>query len=112
MDYENYLELYEAVYFFNRINCCVDNKVPRLINQAEIKRLGINESIYKAIMRILVVNNLLDYDGSYFVMTNENIEKHRYILDNIINKDPNKQYTGLFDKAINESQFFFTPLVS
>lgn len=107
MDYENYMELYEAVYFFNRINCCVENKVPRLISQEEIKRLGINESIYKAIMRILVVNNLLDYDGNYFVMTNENIEKHRYILDNIINKDPNKQYTAFFDKAINESQFFF-----
>jgi len=39
-------------------------------------------------------------------MTNENIEKHRYILDNIINKNSNKQYTEFFNKAINESQFF------
>jgi len=106
MDYENYMELYEAVYFFNKINCSVDNKIPQLINKEEIKRLGINESIYKAIMRILVVNNLLDYDGSCFVMTNENKEKHRDILENIINKDPYKQYTELFNKAINEAQFF------
>lgn len=107
MYYENYIELYEAVYLFNRINCFGDNKVPRLIKQEEIKKSSINESIYMAIMRILVVNNLIDYEGNYFVMTNENIEKHRYILDNVINKDPNKQYTGFFNKAINESQFFF-----
>jgi 2-polyprenyl-3-methyl-5-hydroxy-6-metoxy-1,4-benzoquinol methylase len=110
MDYENYIELYETVYFFNRINCCVDNKLPQPINKENIKRLkrlGINESIYKAILRILVVNNLLDYDGSCFMITNENIEKHRYILDNIINKDQNKQYTELFNKAINEFQYFF-----
>ena len=58
-------------------------------------------------LRILVVNNLLDYQGNSFVITNENIEKQRDILDNIINKDPNKQYTELYNKAINESQFFF-----
>jgi ubiquinone/menaquinone biosynthesis C-methylase UbiE len=102
MDY-----IYEAVYFFNRINCCVDNKAPQLINQEEIKRLGINESIYKAMMRILVVNNLLDYDGSCFVMTNEHNEKHRYILDNIINKNQNNHYKEMFNKAVNEFGFFF-----
>lgn len=107
MHYENYIELYEAIYFFNRINCCVDNKLLQPFNTEDIKRLGINESIYKAILRILVVNNLLDYNGNCFMITNENIEKHQYILDNIINKDPNKQYTELFNKAINESQFFF-----
>ena len=46
MNYENYIELYEAVYFFNRINCCVGNKLPQLMNKEDIKRLGINESIY------------------------------------------------------------------
>lgn len=107
MDYDNYIELYEAIYFFNRINCCVDNKLPQLISKEEIKRLGLNESIYKAIIRILVVNNLLDYDGSCYVITNENKEKHRYILDNIINKNQNKHYTELFKKAVNEFQFFF-----
>ena len=110
MDYENYMELYEAVYFFNRINACFDNKSPKLINTAEIKKLGLNESIYKAIIKILVVNNLLDYDGSSFVITNENKEKHRYILDNIINKNQNKHYTEMFNKAVNEFQFFFDSL--
>ncbi|MBI9014661.1 MAG: methyltransferase [Clostridiales bacterium] len=107
MNYENYMELYEAVYFFDRINCCIDNKFLQPINKEDIERLGINESVYNAILRILVVNNLLDYDGSSFMITKENMEKHQHILDNIINKDPNKQYTELFNKAINESQFFF-----
>lgn len=107
MHYENYIELYEAVYFFNRINCCIDQKLPQPIVIDDFIRLGINESIYKAILRILVVNNLLDHDENGFMITDENIKKHRYILDNIINKDPNKQYTELFNKAINESQFFF-----
>jgi 2-polyprenyl-3-methyl-5-hydroxy-6-metoxy-1,4-benzoquinol methylase len=97
IDYENYMELYEAVYFFNRINCCKE----------DIKKLGINESIYKAVIRILVVNNLLDYDGSCFVITNENKEKHQHILDDIINKNQDNHYKEMFDKAINESQFFF-----
>ena len=104
MDYIN--NIYEAVYFFNRIDCCVDNKAPQLISKEEIKRLGINESVYKAIMRILVVNNLLDYDGSCFVMTNEYNEKHRYILDKI-KKNRNFNYKELFNKAVNEFQFFF-----
>lgn len=107
MDYENCMELYEAVYFFNRINCCVDIKLPQLINKEATKRLGIDESIYKAIMRILVVNNLLDYDGGCFVMTNENKEKHKYILDNRINRNQNKHYKEMFNKAVSEFRFFF-----
>lgn len=93
--------------FFDRINCCVDNKIPQPINKEDLKILGLNESIYKSIIRILVANNLLDYDGSCFVITNENREKQRYILDNIINKNRNKHYTKMFSKAVNEFQFFF-----
>jgi 2-polyprenyl-3-methyl-5-hydroxy-6-metoxy-1,4-benzoquinol methylase len=107
MDYESYMELYEAVYFFDKMNGCVDYKVPQSINQEKINRLGINESIYKAMMRILVVNNLIDYDGSCFVLTNENIKQLQHIRGNIMNKDPNKQYVELYNKAMNESQFFF-----
>lgn len=110
MDYDNYLELYEAVYFFNRINACVDNKSPKLINKEEIKKSGLNESIYKAILRILVVNKLLDHDERGFVLTNENKEKHRHILDNIISKSQNEHYAEMFNKAINEFQFFFDSL--
>ncbi len=99
MDYESYMQLYEAVYFFDRINCCID--------QDEIKEFGLNESIYKAIIRILVVNDLLYFDGSSFVMTDEHKARHRYILDNIINKTQNKHYADMFNKAVNSSQFFF-----
>ena len=83
MDHENYIELYEAVYFFYRINSCGDNKS------------GINENVYKAVMRILAVNDLLDDD-----------EKRQYILDNIISKKI-EHYTEFFNKAVNEHQFFF-----
>jgi len=107
MDYENYMELYEAVYFFNRINCCVDDKLPQQLSEQEIKNLGINESTYTAIMRILVVNNMLDYDGCSFVVTNENKEKHQHILDNVINKNQDIHYPEMFNKAVNEGQFFF-----
>jgi len=107
MDYENYMELYETVYFFNKMNCSVDHTVPKLISLEEAERLGIHESIYQAVMRILVASRLLEYDGNCFVMTNEQMEKYRYILDNLIHKDPYKQYPELYNKAMNESQFFF-----
>ncbi|MCL2772641.1 MAG: hypothetical protein FWD71_04750 [Oscillospiraceae bacterium] len=106
MDYENYIELYEAVYFFDRINCFGYNKIPLQINSQEIEKLGISESIYKAVIRILAVNKLLDWNGNYFVLTNENKEKYQYILDNIINKKI-KHYTEMFDKAVDESKYFF-----
>ena len=100
MDYENYMELYESVYFFNRIQIhrCNDNDLDNKL---------LDESIYKAVTRILVVNKLLDYNGSTFVMTNEHKEKHRYILENIINKTQNEHYAKMFSKAMSESQFFF-----
>lgn len=107
MEYENYMELYEAIYFFNRIYGCIDNKSPKLKYNEEIKRLGINESTYKAMIRILVVNDLLDYEGYCYKITNENKEKYQYILENIINKNKDNRYTQLFEKAINKFQFFF-----
>lgn len=100
-----YTELYEAVYFFDRIYGGIDNKLPQRIN--EDKNSGLNESIHKAVIKILVVNNLIDYDGSCLVLTDENIKKHRHILDNIINKNQMKHYTEMYNKALNESHFFF-----
>ena len=101
-DYENYMELYEAVYFFDRINYCT--------NYEKTKALGISEGAYQAAARILVVNKLLDYDGSCFVLTDENKEQLQHILDSIINKNQNKHYAEFFDKAISNSQFFFNSI--
>ena len=106
MDYENYMELYEAVYFFNRIDCCVDNRLPLLIGKKEIERLGIDENIYKAVMRILVVNHLLGYDGTGYILSNDHKARHLHILETIISEKI-RHYTEMFDKAINEFQFFF-----
>ncbi|QEH69418.1 methyltransferase [Cellulosilyticum sp. WCF-2] len=107
MDYENYMELYEAIYFFSRLDCCIDNRLPKQLIEDKMKKLGLNESIYKAIIRILMVNNLLDYDGRCFVLTNENKAKYLHILNNIISKNQDDHYSALFNKGINESQFFF-----
>jgi len=79
MDYENYMELYEAVYFYGK--------------------RGLSETVRKAVYRILVVNGLLDSDGN---LSDEYYE----ILDNIVGRN-DKHYRELFDKAVNESQFFF-----
>jgi len=99
--------LYEAVYFFDKINGCVDHKIQSQLNQEEMNGLGINESIYKAMMRILVVNNLLDYDGSCFVMTKEQNKNYRDIMYEINSKNKNNHYKELFHKAVNDDQFFF-----
>lgn len=101
------MELYEAIYFFNRINWSSGNKLPKQLTKEEMNRLGLNESIYTAIIRILIVNNLLDYDGSCFVLTNENKDKHQHILDNIISKKPDNHYSELFNKGVDQYQFFF-----
>ncbi len=110
MNYENYIELYEAVYFFSRINCTDSNPMIQLFDKEEIGELGLNESIYKSVLRILVANNLLDYNGSSYTLSSNNIEKQQHIIENIINKDPNKQYEEFFNKATNETQFFFDSL--
>lgn len=107
MNYENYIELYEAVYLFNKINGCEVQKFSQPLNKAEILGFGINESIYKAILRILVVNNLLEFNGQNFVLTDENMEALQDILETIINKDPYKQYTAFYNKAVDASQYFF-----
>ena len=79
MDYENYMELYEAVYFYGKN--------------------GLSETVRKAVIRILVVNGLLDMDG--------NLSAEYYeILDNITGRN-DKHYEELLAKATNESQFFF-----
>jgi len=106
MDYENYMELYEAVYLFSKINCHTGYKLPLVLNDEENKRLGINESIYSAIMKILVVNNLLSYNGDCYVLTAENQEKQRHMLDNIISKKIS-HYTQFYNKAVDKSRFFF-----
>jgi len=107
MNYENYIELYEAIYFFNRINSSEFNQVIQPSEKEKISNLGLNESIYKSVLRILVVNNLLDYSDGYYILSDNNIKEQLHILENIINKDPNKQFEELFRKATNETQFFF-----
>ena len=112
MNYENYMELYEAVYFFHRIYSGQENTSIAKLNitykllQPEIEKTGLTESVHKAVMRILVACNLLEYDGSNYVLDDENKQKHHHILNNIINRKL-KHYLGLYEKAITKHQFFF-----
>jgi len=112
MNYENYIELYEAVYFFHRIYGDTENApIAKLYSafklpQPEIEKTGINESVHKATMRILIACNLLDYDGCYYVLTSANKKRHRHIFDNMISKKT-EHYTSLFNKAITKHHFFF-----
>ncbi|GAB6109460.1 methyltransferase [Fusibacter bizertensis] len=107
MNYENYIELYEAVYLFYRFNKSVGRKLPKLLSPDEIISSGVDDSIYHALLKILVVNKLLKHDGVSFKMTQGNQKKIQHILENIIKKDPHKQYTIFYDKAINASHYFF-----
>lgn len=107
MNYDNYIELYEAVYIFNEINSNVESKLLQIEEKHELSHLGINKSIYKAILRILVANDLIECSENKYVMTSDQKNKYLYILNEVIHKDPNKQYKELRDKASNEFQFFF-----
>lgn len=111
MDYDNYIELYEAVYFFDRICCGVGDVTPLPTSKEKFNRIGIRDSVYAAVVRILVVTNMLDYDGSTVVITNEQKEKHRHILDNIIGKNPDGHYEEMFRKASNQAEFFFDSII-
>jgi len=84
LDYDNYIELYEAVYLFSKIR------------SAGFEKSGITQSAYKAAVRILTVCGLLD-----------DAEKQRHILNNIIGEDRTNHYAEFLSKATNKSQFFF-----
>ncbi len=107
MDYEDYIELYEAVYFVNRIINSIGNKSNKLSYSEKIRKLGITESVYNAVMRILVVNDFIDYDGTDFILTDEHEERQKYIFDSLINKSQEQRYIDMFNKAIIENHFFF-----
>lgn len=105
MEYINYLA--EAVYFFQKFICHVNNEGPLQLSTQAFRELKINESIYKATMRILVVNNMIDFDGKCYVLTNEHSEKHKRILEDLTSKNQIKKYEALYTKSVEEPGFFF-----
>lgn len=108
MDYENYIELYEAVYLFNRLNPNVE-VILQLEDSEQLQTVGISPCIYLALLRILVVNDVISYNENAFTMTEANKIEYLALLA-IIEKDPYKQYPELFEKAIKPSYFFFDHL--
>ncbi|WP_276951663.1 methyltransferase [Acetatifactor muris] len=105
MDSINYLA--EAVYFFQKFISCVNNDEPLKLSTQAFRELKINESIYKATMRILVVNNMIDFDGKCYVMTSEHSKNHKCILEDLDSKNQIKKYEALYTRTVDESGFFF-----
>lgn len=107
MNYDNYIELYEAVYFFDRIYLYFDKKMPAKSDMERIEKMGITQNVFIAVLKILFVNRLLEYDGKQFKLTDENKQKLQSILENIKKEDKIQHYETLFNKATNKSQYFF-----
>lgn len=105
MDFINYSA--EAVYFFQKFISCVNNAGPLKLSTQAFRELKINESIFKATMRILVVNNMIDFDGKYYVMTSEHSKNHKSILEDLNSKNQIKKYEALYKRTVDESGFFF-----
>lgn len=105
MDYINYLA--EAVYFFQKFICHVQHEGALQLSTQAFRELKINESIYKATMRILVVNNMIDFDGKCYVLTDEHSKKHKRILEDLNSSNQIKKYEDLYAKSVEEPGFFF-----
>ncbi|MDE7254529.1 MAG: hypothetical protein K2O32_16525 [Acetatifactor sp.] len=105
MDYINYLA--EAVYFFQKFICHVQHEGALQLSTQAFRELKINESIYKATMRILVVNNMIDFDGKSYVLTDEHSIKHKRILEDLNSNNQIKKYEDLYAKSVEEPGFFF-----
>jgi len=104
MDDLNYV--YEAVYLFNKIYSGKDYAIIQPDSKG-MKDRGMDRSLYRAILRILVVSNLMSYDGTNYIMTKKQIDSHKEILKCIENGSEGLQYETLYHKAMNESVFFF-----
>ncbi len=111
MDYENYMELYEALYFFRRV-CTgypveIDIEKPQRIDGDVKLGMRIEGHVWQAILRILVVNQLLAYEAPHYKLTEENIERQQNIFRSVIDKSDKTQYEALYEKAIDSEYFFF-----
>lgn len=110
MQYDHYQELYEAIYLFECINKSLKNDLPILPVKDRVKDLGIDLIIYQSLLKILYVNDLLSFDNDHFHMTKENLNHYDYLQENVIKKDPYKQFPTLFHQAKQEQSFFFDNL--
>lgn len=105
MDFINYLA--EAVYLFQKFVCHTNDAEPLQLSTQAFREWKINESIYKAAMRILVVNDMIDFDGKNYILTGEHGRKHKRILEDLKSKNQIEKYEALYAEAVDESGFFF-----
>lgn len=105
---ERYQELYEAVYFLDRIRKTLP-ALPRQITRGEGQKLGLTSSVYTATLRILAASQMLALEQGRCYLTPAHREKHRHILEQIIPARA-EHYAAMYDSAQNPDQFLFTNL--
>ncbi len=107
MDFDSKMELYEAVYIFNRIYIESKTKLSKIFYNEDISNIGILESTFKAVLRILAVNNLIDFDGKDFFLSDSKIMLQQNILEEITSDKQKRSMEDMYKKAITEKHFFF-----
>lgn len=107
MNYENYRELYEAVYIFDKT--IKPLKIyPLTIEENLLASIGINTCIYKAVMRILLSNNLAHLKDDYYLVEDNHKKEHDKVLGII---EANRSHYECFhEKALKDHHFFFDHL--
>jgi 2-polyprenyl-3-methyl-5-hydroxy-6-metoxy-1,4-benzoquinol methylase len=107
MNYENKTSLFEAVYFFNKSLCHKENKYPIKLSPHESKETKMHTSIYSAMMRILVVSEMIENKETYFFLRQDHKVKHEKIMQTILKMSSIENYHDLYDKSTRKNQFFF-----
>lgn len=107
---ENFTELYEAIYFFKRFYDGKHEPLCPLTYTAAIEAAGIHKSVFEAVLKILVVGGLLEYEDNLYRSSPETLAMLQEIQEEVIKDDPNKLAGALFDKATDKNQFFFNGL--
>ncbi|MCK8060296.1 MULTISPECIES: methyltransferase [unclassified Fusibacter] len=107
---DTFMELNEAVYFFSMINSNAEGPLTITLDDPTVKKLGMTASVIKAMMRILVVSRMIDHKTGSYLLTDEQSEKHKQILENIQSRNQKHHFDAFYDKALNRSQFFFNDL--
>lgn len=103
MDFSNCLELFEAVYLFQKLGYYITNQNSKI----DIQKSLVDPAINKALIKILLTNNLLEVQGDLYIQTDKNIEYQNSIMNsqNYINK---YEYLEAFSlKAMNPNHNFF-----
>lgn len=110
MSYEHYEALYESIYFVHKIQKSLHMNSLSAFDLSAAPQLGINESAYLAALKILVVSQLLSFDGDHFFQTLEQHKHFNDLLSTVVLTDKRSDLDAFYQKALKDSHFFFNNL--